>query len=345
MDMQKVITEVDQLLKSVGFSTFSFDFASIQDRSSYCYDLLVKNANLNLVFIVKIFMNIDNINTDIIDGIKTLSKLFKSKPLLIGMRNRYQKLEDNTIYLREDLPIISLKTLENILKKDLFPYVFKKRGGGVIFFNGDLVKKIREEKRFSRKELSEKIGVTKRTICSYESENMRPSKEIAEKVKTVLGADSRIFRNINVFDWHFEFNITEVSAKEEEELSDFESHIKNVIEDIGISSYWFKKGQFPFEMLISSNKWDVDDFYPLLSDTSEFKKKVKELNLTYLKNLMELFAKKALFIVNNDIKINKILPKSKIPVIKIKSLEKIDDEDQFKRLIQNSESKNSQMIN
>jgi predicted transcriptional regulator len=332
--MEKVIEKVNNLLQDAGYISFSFEFQSIREK--YCYDLIVKNPKSNFVFIVKAFKNIDNINEEILDGIKTLSKLFKSKPLLIGVKNRYQKLEDNTIYLREELPIITITTLENILRENLFPYILIRRGGGVIYLDGPLVKKLREEKRISRKELSEKIGLTKRTICSYESEKMRPSKETAEKLKAALGADSKIFRNINVFDWHFEFDITQVCSKEKKELSEFEEHIKNVIQDIGISSYWYKKGQFPFEMLISSKNLEEtrtgekNEFYPLFSEISEVEKKIKELSIKYLKNLTKLFSKKALFIVNNDIKVKNIIEKFRIPIIKIRSLEKINNEREFK---------------
>jgi putative transcriptional regulator len=346
--MEQIVEKINNLLREAGFTTFTFEFKL--SRESYCYDLLVKKPQSNLVFIVKIFANIDNINEDIIAGIKTLSKLFKSRPLLIGLRNRYQKLENNTIYIREDLPIISYNTLENILKKNLFPYILIRRGGGVIYLDGTLMKKLREEQKISRKKLSEQVGITKRTICSYESENMRPSKEIAEKIEDVLDSNSKLFRNINVFDWHFEFNINEISKKENEELSEFEEHVQNIIEDIGITSYWYKKGQFPFEMLISSKDWEAGTdrenyFYPLFSEISEVEEKLKEINLKYFKMFTKFFSKNGFLIVNNNIKIKNILSKNKIPVIKIGSLEKIDDEEEFKKLFLNSELNKSNVLN
>ncbi len=346
--MEQLLEKINDLLREAGFTTFTFEFKS--SRENYCYDLLVKKPHSNLVFIVKVFVNIDNIHENIITGIKTLSKLFKSRPLLIGLRNRYQKLEDNMIYIREDLPIISFNTLENILKKNLFPYILNRRGGGVIYLDGALMKKLREEHKISRKVLSEKVGITKRTICSYESENIRPSKEIAEKIENILESNLNIFRNINIFDWHFEFDIKEMSKKENEELSEFEEHIQNIIEDIGITSYWYKKEQFPFEMLISSKDWEAgteqeNHFYPLFSEISEVEEKLKEINLKYLKIFTKFFSKNGFIIVNNNIKINKILSKNQIPVIKIRSLEKIDDEEEFKKLFLNFESNKSKILN
>ena len=50
----------------------------------------------------------------------------------------------------------------------------------------------------------------------------------------------------------------------------------------------------------------------------------------------ELFQKNSIFIVNNAIKIPDSLKKIKIPIIRIRNLEKIDDEEEFVELIQES---------
>jgi putative transcriptional regulator len=267
---------------------------------------------------------------------KYLSLLLKSKPLLIGIRNRYQKLEDNTIYIREDLPFITVNTLENILNNN-YPYILARRGGGVMFLNGDLVKQLRIEHNISRQELADKIGVTKRTICSYENENMRPSEQIAQKILEILG-DNSIFKQINVLEWNFKVNRDIIASSEESELNPFEAHIYEVIKDIGISSYWYKKGPLPFKCSIYSDSLDSkerNDFYPLFSGISADKKSINELNIKCLKIFNNLFNKQALFIINNDIKIPDS-EKDKIPIVKIKELEKVDDEDQFIELIQES---------
>ena len=44
------------------------------------------------------------------------------------------------------------------------------------------MKTLREQLDISRKEISEKLGITKRTVSSYENESIRPSQKIAEKI-------------------------------------------------------------------------------------------------------------------------------------------------------------------
>jgi len=332
---ETLLEKIDSLFKNANFETFILDNFT-DKKNKFCFDLLVKkNDN---IFSVKIFPNIDNLNADIIDNIKSLSLLLKSKPLLIGVRNRYQELEDNTIYIREELPFITLATLENIINKELYPYILARRGGGIMFLNGNVMKLLREKHSISRKELSELLGVTKRTVCAYENESMRPSEKIANRISVILD-NQDIFRKINLFDWNFKFEIDQKESREDIDLNPFESHLQEVLDDIGISSYWYKKSTIPFKLSLYSNIPDEKDdssFYPLFSGVSEENKKINELSFKCLKMFTELFHANSLFIVNNDIKIPDSLKKIKIPIVKIRKLEKVDDEAEFIDLIQES---------
>ncbi|MHA1344424.1 MAG: helix-turn-helix domain-containing protein, partial [Promethearchaeota archaeon] len=244
--IQNVIQKIDEILNKAKFKRLTFRF---NKRSKYCFDFIVKKKGA--VFLIKVFPNIDNLNQDIIKDIKSLSLLLKSKPICIGIKNRYQNLEDYTIYIRENLPFISLNTFENLMQHSIYPYILAKRGGGVIFIDGNLMKILREKKNISRKELSIELGVAKRTVCAYESESMRPSEVIARKIVDIL-EDSSIFRRINLFQWNFKFNFNEKGNLEEIDLNPFELHLQDIISDIGISAYWYTKGQTPFELSIYS---------------------------------------------------------------------------------------------
>ena len=325
-----IIVQINKILKEAKFETFCFDFSS---KNKFCYDLLVKKDNN--VFLIKVFPNIDNINEDIIKGIKSLSSVFKSKPILIGIKNRYQKLEDNTVYLREGLPFITFNTLQSILNKE-HPFCLSRRGGKIVFVDGKLIKTLREQKNISRNELSKKLEVTKRTVCSYENESIHPSQEVAEKIRDILETNT-IFRNINVIDWHLKFDIEKDRNLEGKELNSFEIHLQEIINDIGISSYWYKKKILPFDLFMYSKNWNIgtdDNFYPIFSGVSEKESKISEMNLNHLKILTRMFQKGSLIVVNNNFKIPKWVFDKKIPFVRIKDLEKIDNEEEFIELIQ-----------
>jgi putative transcriptional regulator len=257
--------------------------------------------------------------------------------LLIGIRNRYQKLEDNTIYVRNSLPFITLNTLEEILTQNIYPYIMARRGGGVVFLNGNLMKELREKHSITRKEFSEKLGITKRTVSSYENESMRPSEEMAQKILSVL-EDNEIFKKINIFKWNIKYDMEDKEKIEGRELNEFESHLQTIINDIGLNSYWYKKGSIPFKLSLFSSidKRESDGFYPLFSALSEEKSKLNEINFNCLKMFNDLFHKTALYIIDNNVKIPGAIKGRDIHIVKIKNLEEVDDEEEFIELIQES---------
>ena len=331
--IERILERIVVLLKKANFETFSLsNFRSKKNR--FCFDLLAKKDFL--IFSLKIFNNIENLNYYIIRDIKSLSTILKSKPILIGIKNRYKKLEDNTIYIRETLPFITFNTFENIINNE-HPYVLARRGRGVVFLNGSLMKTLREEHSISRKELSEQLGVTIRTVSAYENESMRPSERVAEKILEIL-ENIDIFKKVDLFNWPIKQNINEKEKSEEMDLSEFEDHVQHIIKDIGISSYWYKKGSIPFKVSLYSPNDNIklEGFYPLFSSISEERDKFDETSFNCLKMFTKLFRKTSLFIVNNDIKITEIFKNENIPIVKIKNLEKVDDEEEFIELIHES---------
>ena len=330
-----ILEKIDDLLKKANFEVFMLD-NFCNKKNKFCFDLLVKKNDL--IFSVKVFTNIDNISAEIVNDIKSLSTLLKSKPLLIGIKNRYNELEDNTIYIRDELPFITLATLENIINKDLYPYILARRGGGIMFLNGKVMKFIREKQEISRKELSEFLGVTKHTVCAYENESMRPSEKIAKKLSIIL-ENKDLFRKINLFEWNFKFEIDWKEPQQYVARNPFETHLQAVLDDIGVCSYWYKNSPIPFKLSLYSKVSDDNkerNVYPLFSGVSEEDKKINERNLSCLNMFNELFHVNSLFIVNNDVKIPDSLRKIKVPIVKIRNLEKIDDEEEFIELVQES---------
>ena len=339
MTIENIKKKIDLLLKESHFETFLFEYTPSK-KSDYCFDSLVKKGNS--VFLIKIFPNIDNLNESIIKSIKNLSLLLNSKPLLIDLKNRYQNLEENTVYIRDELPFISLETLENVLKAGIYPHILARRGGKILFLDGNLMKTLREQQNISRKEISEKLGVTKRTICSYENESMRPSQKIAEKILKIL-EDKSILRNINLFEWNVKVHFDEKNDFQERELTDFEINLQDIFEHIGMSTIFFKKGIVPFKLSLSSKNYilgldEKDNFYPLFSGVSQEKgnEKLTKLSIIHLMKFANLFHKNALFIVNNDFKIPDTFIKSKIPIIKIKNLEDMENKEDFIEIFKSS---------
>ena len=161
---------------------------------------------------------------------------------------------------------------------------------------------------------------------------MRPSEEIAEKILGIL-ENNAIFKNINIFKWNIK---NEMPDKEISELTEFESHIKTIIDDIGLSSYWYKKGPFKLSLFSSLDQIEKGGFYPLFSNISDEQRNVNEMKFNSLKMFNDLFHKTALYIIDNNIRIPGATKRNDIHIVKIKSLEEVNDEEEFIDLIQDS---------
>ena len=82
---------------------------------------------------------------------------------------------------------------------------------------------------------------------------------------------------MNPFDWKIKFNIEESNKLEESELTPFESHVQEVMNDIGISTYWYDWGPIPFKLSLYTRLNDSSDIFPMFSGISERQKKLIEL--------------------------------------------------------------------
>ena len=105
-----------------------------------------------------------------------------------------------------------------------------------------------------------------------------------------------------------------------------------------MSSYWYKKGTVPFKLSLFSSLEQVEKggFYPLFSNISEEQSNINEINFNSLKSFHDLFHKKALYIIDNNIRIPGTTKRNDIHIVKIKSLEEVNDEEEFINLIQDS---------
>ena len=74
--IEKILQRIESLLKKANYETLALGYFA-EKKTKFCFDLLVKKDDL--VFSVKIFPNIDNLNPDVIHDIKSLSLILKSK--------------------------------------------------------------------------------------------------------------------------------------------------------------------------------------------------------------------------------------------------------------------------
>jgi len=322
-----VLNQLNLLLENNGFTTYLLK----SPREKFSFDILAKNEDFLIV--LKIISNIDNLSEDLLEDMKFFSRIIQAIPILIGERNRRTKLDDNTIYVRRNLPIVNYNTFKSVIKDNVFPYILAKRGGGAIFLDGNRLRLMRDKKELSRKMFSEMIGITKRSLCSYEKGVMRTSVETAQKIQKIL--DDSVIRRINLYKWNFQVKLEEF-LEQNVEKTEFDELIEGILKDIGFSTFWNKKNINPYDLFITSKDVksfeDMDSFFPVCSSINEKTEKINKIKLENLYKISKILNKIYLHIVDNSFKIPTSFV-SKLPIVRLKELEKIDDIERFKNFV------------
>jgi putative transcriptional regulator len=150
----------------------SFDFVARRDSA---------------LLLVKVLNNIDALSEEVAQELLFLAKHLDGIPLLIGNRTGAGALEDEVVYYRYNVPIITLATLEAYLH-GVHPLICAAPGGFYVRLNGERLRRMRAERDISRGQLARMTGVSRRTIRMYE-QGERATIEMAEKIAEMLGED------------------------------------------------------------------------------------------------------------------------------------------------------------
>jgi len=181
----------ETILKEAGFSVSQmccsrpscFDFAARKDKT--------------LVFI-KVQPDIGNSSPNDSMELKVISECVSATSLLISKKTREKPLEDDTVYSRYNILVVTLKTLENLVLRKTYPLIQAGPGGYYVEIDGEAIKRRRQELGLSIGEIAEMMGVSRRTIYGYEQGMAKASVPTAYNLICILGIP--VAKSINVFE-------------------------------------------------------------------------------------------------------------------------------------------------
>ena len=179
MDKELLASHVEEVLRQAGFSTS--DRCYLRPRS---FDLAARNGDLFLL--LKILSNIDGLNDKTAQEIRRLAKHLFASPLLVGEKTRDQYLERGALYFRYGIPTLSLFTLADCLIDGALPLVYAAHGGLYVHIDGARMRELRLERGVSLGALASELGVSRRTISKYETEDMDTSVDIALRLEEIF---------------------------------------------------------------------------------------------------------------------------------------------------------------
>lgn len=170
--------EVEDILEKGGFEYCLYDG---------CFDIA---AQRDFTFFLKILNNVDSFQETQATNLKIISRDFSAAIAVIGTDTRRERLKDNIIYERFDVPTFTAGTLENMLVNDLFPLLYRARGGLFADINPEKLRQNREKAGLTQAQLAEMIGVSKKNVYEHEHARKKALLEVVEKIEKTIGSVS-----------------------------------------------------------------------------------------------------------------------------------------------------------
>lgn len=306
MERQTLITEARETLAKSGFYVSGLCNAT-------CFDFVSRRDNLLLL--VKVLINVDSFSKSAAKELKTLAKFLEASPLLLGKKSGSGEIEDDVIYLRHEIPIISKKTLDNLLLEGVPPLVYAAHGGFYVNIDGDMIKRMRGKKEISLGMLAEIAGVSRRAIQMYE-EGMSTMIDVASRLEDFFGES--IALPLDPFS--YTSGVMDEERLSIKEFGDFEKDVFIMLNRIGYRVVPVMK--CPFNALTKDKK-------TLILTGVEKCDKMLIKKARIVTNISKVTEKHSVFFVKSSEKQNL----EGVPLIKISELKKVSEPESVVQLI------------
>ena len=282
-----LIQEVESALRDGGFNYCEY---------RGCFDIAARKDSMILI---KLLTNVDSLHEDQADNLKVMSASLEAKSILVGLHTRRERLEDNVLYGRFDIPTVTPGTFENIIVNNALPIIYQFRGGRFAEISPEKLREARERRGLSQSELAAKVGISKKSIYEHESKRMKIEHANAVKMERILKTE--LIEPIGLESKSYDINLIPKTV--------FETKISRTFHRIGFDTA--SVYQSPFNMIAQH------DGTLLLSDVEE---KPKAKNISAIKNFAKVSKKSAVVVTKEEANFD-------MPTITEKKLAQMDAND------------------
>ena len=202
MRKEELVCEVTETLDEA-----DFEVSRVLPSGAFCLDIAAKR---DLVLMLKILVNVDSMDAVQAEHLKRLCHLVSAYPLLIGDQTRTEKIEDDVVHERYDLPTINTRTLRTLLQTAALPLIYGTKGGYYVNIDGEALRAERLRRGLSLRQLGELVGVTRESIYNYErggSASVETAMALVDSLGVDLVRPVQILRSVDMElhpDIHFE---------------------------------------------------------------------------------------------------------------------------------------------
>ncbi len=167
-------------LKEAGFET-----SQLCCSRPSCFDFAAKKDDD--IVLVKLYSDIDAFSRFDSHELRVVAGRISAAPLIISDKAHDKPLEDDTVYSRYSIYVVTEKTLKSTAFKTDYPLVNAGPGGYFVEVDGALIERRREELGYSIGQLAVLVGVSRRTLYGYERCMAKASVTSAYNLAKVLG--------------------------------------------------------------------------------------------------------------------------------------------------------------
>lgn len=311
---QQYLDEVrDVLHSSAREHTTSFE-------QEYCFDGIVDEGATRIA--IKISLTIDNVETHSLEELSRICPILKCTPLIIGERTRKRDLQDGVVHTRGSIPAITLETLRRLLEEGTLPLIVAKKGGIYAIVNGQKLKAAREALHFSRGDVADEMGLSRRAVYEYERGTISPTIDVALRLEKFLKVN--FIEPINLL----KRDSAPEASSPTSEIVGKQTHLaKKALEIFSrLGFHSTLTHDTPFDMLTPLSK------QVLLSYLKHPLERFDEERLIFLANLADVLDEEPAIITSDRSSVETI---NGIPVVYLKELLEIENPKEFIALIRN----------
>jgi len=294
-DKSFLVNEIVKSLLSKRFKVF---------LSKGCFDVAAKKDSLILI---KTLINVDGLNPEQALSLRAISYFVSAFPLVVSMKTNREFLNDEVIYSRFQLPVMTLKMFESMMKEEV-PCIQTTRGKHTVTIDASTLRKKREELNLTLKELSELVDISKKALYEIENQRVNPTIDTVKKLESFFEVDLKTSYHLK----HSE--PTYLKPKD-----DFRDKVCKEFNRIGIDNSSVYSA--PFEIV---GKEKVSLITGLSRNTVRIKKDIDRI-----KKISSVFSSQSIFVVK------KLEEKGLegVPIFLDSELSDIDSVKEFKKMI------------
>jgi putative transcriptional regulator len=178
----------------VALKEAGFQISQICCSRPSCFDFAARKDDTAIL--LKVNSDVDTFSPHCARELKVIAGRFSAASLIISQQTHGKPLEDDTVYSRNGVFVVTEKTIRNLALQTANPLVYAGPGGYSVEVDGELVEKRRKELGLSIGNLAAMIGVSRRTLYGYERGMAKASVKSAYKLAETLGVP--VAKPINV---------------------------------------------------------------------------------------------------------------------------------------------------